>query len=114
VLEDIFDRNNEVFVSVESLREVVILQHLGKIELLMDQRTILHNLDEWGIRILDITQYHVLALEKLSYPVINGKSHEDPFDRMLIAQAIYESLTLVSSDMKFPYYKDPHFELLQN
>jgi PIN domain nuclease of toxin-antitoxin system len=114
VFEDIFDRNNDVFVSVESLREVVILQYLGKIDSAITMNYVLRHLDEWGIHILEIKREHILALEKLSHPVINGKSHEDPFDRMLIAQAIYEWLTLVSSDKKFPYYKDPHFELLQN
>jgi PIN domain nuclease of toxin-antitoxin system len=114
VYDDIYDYNNYVYVSVETLREIVILQHLGKLDYKMDMNSLFVDLEERSIRILDIKREHILTLEKLSHPVINGKSHEDPFDRMLIAQAIYEWLTLVSSDKKFPYYKDPHFELLQN
>ncbi|MDR3219418.1 MAG: type II toxin-antitoxin system VapC family toxin, partial [Dysgonamonadaceae bacterium] len=113
VYEDIFDYNVPVHVSVETLREIVILRHLGKIGFEVDLANILQNLDKWGIRILEIKRKHVEALEKLSHPVINGKTHDDPFDRMLIAQAISERLTLVSSDMKFPYYLDLNFDLMR-
>jgi PIN domain nuclease of toxin-antitoxin system len=114
VYEDMFDLNNHVYVSIETLREIIILQYLRKINLEMNLKTVLYQLDDWGIRILEIKTEHVKALEKLSHPVINGKTHDDPFDRMLISQAIAECLTLVSSDMKFPYYQDQNFDLLQN
>jgi PIN domain nuclease of toxin-antitoxin system len=114
VYEDIFDHNVPVFVSVETLREIVILRHLGKIGSEVNLASVLRNLDKWNIRILEIKREHVEALENLSHPLINGKAHDDPFDRMLIAQAIAERLTLVSSDMKFPYYLDPHLDLMRN
>ena len=114
VYEDIYDYNIPVYVSVETLREIVILRHLGKIDSKIELRHLLKNLKELNISILEIKKAHVETLENLSYPVINGKTHDDPFDRMLIAQAIYECLTLVSSDMKFPYYHDKNFFLLQN
>jgi PIN domain nuclease of toxin-antitoxin system len=77
-------------------------------------KRLLIDLDQGGIRILEIKRKHVEALEKLSHPVFNGKTHDDPFDHMLIAQAISERLTLVSSDMKFPYYSDLNFDLMRN
>ncbi|MDR3194921.1 MAG: type II toxin-antitoxin system VapC family toxin [Tannerella sp.] len=114
IYEDIYDYNVPVHVSVETLREVVILRHLGKIDSKIDLKRLLIDLDRGGIRILEIKRKHVEALEKLSHPVINGKTHDDPFDRMLMAQAISERLTLVSSDMKFPYYRDLNFDLMRN
>jgi PIN domain nuclease of toxin-antitoxin system len=114
VYDDIYDSNVPVYVSVETLREIVILRHLGKIGFEMDLASVLSKIHEWEVRILEVKTEHIETLDRLSHPVIEGKPHEDPFDRMLIAQAITEHLTLVSSDRKFPYYKDRHFDLLQN
>jgi PIN domain nuclease of toxin-antitoxin system len=96
------------------LREIVILQHLKKVDVKMNLTQLLGALAEHNVRVLDIKVEHIEALEKLSHPIIDNKPHEDPFDRMLISQAIAEHLTLVSSDSKFPYYKDKNFSLLQN
>jgi PIN domain nuclease of toxin-antitoxin system len=115
LLDDIlYDDHVLVYTSVVCLQEIVILQHLRKIEMKISLRTILKEIAEKNIRILDVRPEHIETLEKLSYPVINGKIHEDPFDRLLIAQAISERITLVSSDQKFPFYKDRQFDLIQN
>jgi PIN domain nuclease of toxin-antitoxin system len=114
VADDINDESVSVYVSVETLREIVILQQKGKINYKENLTNLLKVLSEWKIQILDIKIEHVKTLENLSYPVINNKTHDDPFDRMLISQAISEHLTLVSSDLKFPYYNDKNFSLLQN
>ena len=114
VYDDIYDYNIPVYVSVETLREIVILRHLRKIDSKTELKCLLKTLKELNINILEIKKAHVETLEKLSHPIINGKTHDDPFDRMLIAQAISERLTLISSDMKFPYYHDKNFYLLQN
>jgi PIN domain nuclease of toxin-antitoxin system len=45
---------------------------------------------------------------------IHGKTHDDPFDRLIIAQAIANKYTLISSDKKFPFYKDYKLKLLAN
>jgi PIN domain nuclease of toxin-antitoxin system len=115
LLDDIlYDDHVLVYTSVVCLQEIVILQHLRKIELKISLRTVLREIEEKNIRILNVQTEHIETLEKLSYPIINGKIHEDPFDRLLIAQAISERITLVSSDQKFPFYKDRGFNLIQN
>jgi len=53
--------------------------------------------------VLPISLQHVFALEKL------GDHHKDPFDRLLIAQANVEELTLVSKDEVFGHYDVPLF-----
>lgn len=54
-----------------------------------------------GFEILPIFFEHALAVEKLPY------YHKDPFDRILIAQALVENLTLITSDQKIWKYKIP-------
>jgi PIN domain nuclease of toxin-antitoxin system len=53
----------------------------------------------WGIQTLNITQEHALRAGEL--PV----HHRDPFDRMLIAQALSEQMTLLTADRIFQKYK---------
>jgi len=102
------------FVSIETLREIVMLKELKKITLNLDTDGLIKKLNYYNMFILRIDEFHVKTLEKLSHPIINGKSHDDPFDRMLIAQSIAERLTLISADTKFPFYPDKGFHLLQN
>jgi len=114
IYDEIESYSGNLFVSVESLREIVILQKLNKITLSWSIDKVIERLNHYNIFILTIDPKHVLALEKLSHPIINGKTHDDPFDRMLIAQSIAEKLTIISADTKFPFYRDKGFHLLQN
>lgn len=89
VREHISARATLVYVSAVSVWEIVIKRSLGKIELP----------DEWEktlaaepFRRLPVTWEHAFALHRL--PPI----HRDPFDRLLIAQAELENLTLVTRD----------------
>ena len=100
------------FVSVESLREIVILWFQKKIEIRLD--TAISYLQRFQITILPIDAGHVKELEKLPILTINGDRHLDPFDRMLIAQSITEKYTIISSDRKFPFYRNHGLKLLAN
>ena len=102
------------FASVESLREIVILQSLRKIALALSIDKIIAYLQEREIGILPVEVRHIKALEKLPILTLNGKNHEDPFDRLLIAQSISDEYTIISSDSKFPFYKDYGLKLLVN
>jgi PIN domain nuclease of toxin-antitoxin system len=81
----------EVAVSVVSLWEIEIKRGLGRID--ADMRELIREISQTeGFRMLDVRATHVLTLGEL--PLL----HRDPFDRMLIAQAIRDRLTLVSRD----------------
>jgi PIN domain nuclease of toxin-antitoxin system len=81
----------DVAVSVVSLWEIEIKRGLGRID--VDTRALIREVSQTeGFRMLEIRSSHVLTLGEL--PLL----HEDPFDRMLIAQAIRDRLTLVSRD----------------
>jgi PIN domain nuclease of toxin-antitoxin system len=112
IREDVEYFQHPYFVSVESLREIVILQYLKKIEISLDAA--ISYLQRFQITILPIDADHVKVLEQLPIPTINGDQHLDPFDRMLIAQSVAEKYTIVSSDTKFPSYRNHGLKLLVN
>jgi PIN domain nuclease of toxin-antitoxin system len=60
---------------------------------------LLESLRESGLELLPIELSHVLAAGSLP------QHHRDPFDRLMIAQAIEEKLTLITSDAIFPRYQ---------
>ncbi|GAP71483.1 hypothetical protein SAMD00024442_13_4 [Candidatus Symbiothrix dinenymphae] len=102
------------YVSVESLREIVLLQLRKKIKLDYPVDKMVSILDERLITILPTKINHIRTLEKLPFIDIDGGKHDDPFDRLLIAQAIAEKYTLVSADNKFPRYRECGLSLLVN
>lgn len=91
-------RANEVFVSAASLWEIAIKASLGKLE--VDQGLLTDKLAEAGFRELAITSEHSCKLREL--PPL----HRDPFDRMLIAQAMCEPLQLLTHDAVLLEYSD--------
>ncbi|RZK16189.1 MAG: type II toxin-antitoxin system VapC family toxin [Hymenobacter sp.] len=94
------DAHTECFVSVVSFWELATLTNLGRITLLPDLATWLTQVRVSGIQILTIADAHIARYAAL--PQI--PNHRDPFDRLLIAQAMTENLTLISRDGKFGAY----------
>lgn len=93
--------NNEIFVSAVSLWEMTIKVSLGKLKLPKAVRDIANELRESGVVFVPISEDHAMATEALPW------HHRDPFDRMLIAQAQVENLTLVTRDGVFSQYDVP-------
>ncbi len=83
---------NELFFSAASLWEIVIKRGLGREDFKVDARVLRRGLLDNGYSELPMGSEHVVAIESL--PII----HKDPFDRMLIAQAQVEGITLLTSD----------------
>ena len=94
----IADGNNLVFVSAAVIWEIRIKQALGKLEIPSNFRQIL---DRQPFEMLSITAEHAHAVGDLP------THHRDPFDRMLIAQATIEHLTMVTRDTIIKEYKIP-------
>lgn len=95
------DRRNQVAVSAASLWEMTIKVSIGKLELMDDLATIETALLQQGIQILHIQTTHLQRLLSLPF------HHRDPFDRLIIAQALAEEMTLVSNDSAFSTYPVP-------
>ena len=90
---------NELWLSIASLWEMAIKYSLDKLELTDPLGTFLdQQLSDNQIQLLPIDKPHVIHLGQLPF------HHRDPFDRMIIAQGIVESLPLVSIDQHFPAY----------
>jgi PIN domain nuclease of toxin-antitoxin system len=92
------DPANSLVLSVVSIWEIVMKQQLNKLTLHLPLISILSQQENNGLEILGVQLDHVLAVEKLP------AAHKDPFDRLLIAQANVEGLTLVSADALFTQY----------
>lgn len=92
---------NNKFVSVVSFWEIAIKVSLRKLALLKPLELIIGEIEESDAVILGVAATHTLLVERLPFV------HRDPFDRMLIAQASVEGLTIVTRDPHFPEYGVP-------
>ena len=86
------DAGNELFFSAASLWEISIKHGLGRADFQADPRVLRRALLDNGYSELPIISEHAVAIEGL--PPI----HKDPFDRMLVAQATVEGITLLTAD----------------
>ncbi|MDR1090929.1 MAG: type II toxin-antitoxin system VapC family toxin [Prevotella sp.] len=114
IREDIEYFQYPYYVSIETLREIVILQSLNKITFDGGVEKIVNYLEKAQIQIMPIEINHIKTLENLPIAKVDKRIHDDPFDRLLIAQAIAEKFTIVSSDGKFLSYRDYGLKLLVN
>jgi len=95
----ISDNRNECFLSIASCWEMAIKSSLGKLRLTKPVERFVNDLiTENGFRLLPIDLHHAAKVESMPF------HHRDPFDRLLIAQAITEKLTIISADDMFSNY----------
>jgi PIN domain nuclease of toxin-antitoxin system len=99
VAEILNNPNNNIVVSYASLWEIAIKQSIGKLSLGITLSQLELNLQSNLFTLLDTSVRHLERLQKLPF------HHKDPFDRLLIAQAQEENLTLISEDGNFKYYQ---------
>ncbi len=93
------NRENIVLLSVASAWEIQVKLQLGKLSLRLPLAEIIENQQETNhVEILRIELSHVLALGSLA------AHHKDPFDRMLVAQAIAEDAVLATADPMLAKY----------
>jgi len=95
------DPTNEVFFSAASLWEISIKHSLGRADFQVDPQVLRRALFDNGYQEIVVTSLHAAATATL--PPI----HKDPFDRMLVAQAIAEGITLLTCDSEVAQYKGP-------
>ncbi|RUV36043.1 type II toxin-antitoxin system VapC family toxin [Mesorhizobium sp. M7A.F.Ca.MR.148.00.0.0] len=100
-LAEIEDPENELLFSPASLWEIAIKRRLGRDDFQVDPRLLRRGLFDNGYHDLPITSEHALAIDGL--PAI----HKDPFDRILVAQATIEGITLLTMDDLVARYPGP-------
>ena len=100
--------DNDVYISSVSLWEIAIKARIGKLDLGNIETDDLIGLSEkMGIELISLTPE-----EAISYGKLEENSHFDPFDRMLIWQAIGRKLTIISKDGEFSKFVPHGLKLL--
>ncbi len=90
---------DELVFSLVSLWEIAIKIKTGKLNAIGSSVAYIRGeMNDYGMELLPIRYDHILALESLPH------HHGDPFDRLLIAQALTESLPILTADKVFARY----------
>lgn len=95
------DLENELLFSAASLWEITIKRGLGRQDFQVDPRVLRRALLDNGYTELAITSEHAINIDRLP------STHKDPFDRLLVAQATVEGITLVTNDARLARYPGP-------
>jgi len=95
----LLEADNELLLSIASLWEIAIKLRLGKLTVAMPIEVLMtHQLTQNDIELLPITVAPLIVVSTLPL------HHRDPFDRLLIAQAMVEQMPIVSADPAFDAY----------
>ena len=94
------DERNRIFISIASLWEISIKTALGRLSIDGSYESILNDLIENSIEILPINFAHTVQQNSLPF------HHRDPFDRIIVSQAIVEKMDFVSIDSECDAYFD--------
>jgi len=92
--------DNEVLFSAASIWELAIKIQIGRISLLVPPEEIARTAEETGFAELPITAAHAAGVQRLPL------HHRDPFDRLLISQALHEPARLLTADRFLARYSD--------
>jgi PIN domain nuclease of toxin-antitoxin system len=102
--ELIKNEHNPVFISIASLWEISIKTALGKLQIADRYETVIDDVVENDISILPINFAHTVMQNQLPF------HHRDPFDRIIVSQAIMEKMNFISRDRIFDDYLE-NFEI---
>lgn len=96
--KEILKASNEKFISIAGIWEMAIKVSLGKLKINCPFKDVLSQIEENGFLILPISFEHTLFVSQLEF------HHRDPFDRLILAQAMVEDMVLISKDRSFKNY----------
>lgn len=95
------DPQNELLFSAASLWEIAIKSTLGREDFQVEPRLLRRGLLDNGYVELPVTSEHAVGIDTLP------PHHKDPFDRLLVAQALVEGVVLLTADAKLALYRGP-------
>ena len=109
VLKQLMDEDNEIFISSMSFWEIAIKCQSGKLSLgRINTLHLPHIAEDYYFDILNPQLYDYVSISQIPLK----ENHHDPFDRMLIQQAIRNDLILISKDEKFQQYEENGLQLM--
>ena len=109
------DYESEIFVSSETLRELVLLwnnkPHIRRwwkspLDLIRSVE------DDFGFKVIYLHKEHYETYARLE--INEAQEHYDPSDHLIISHAICNRIPLISDDKKFPFYRRQGLELIEN
>lgn len=100
VKDTIEDTQNTIAITIVNLWEIAIKRSINKLKLKAELTEIKEQIASKQVMILPITIEHLTTLENLEY----RENHKDPFDRLIISQAMTEDLIIISNDSHFSKY----------
>jgi PIN domain nuclease of toxin-antitoxin system len=95
------NKENNCYVSIATYWEIGIKNSIGRLDLNSDLKTIFQIIEETGFEALPITTNQILRNANLEF------YHQDPFDRIIIAQSLVEKMTIITKDSQFENYNIP-------
>lgn len=97
--EAIIDGENDVYVSIASLWEISIKLSINKLDLTKTLDEIIQEMDRQGMFVLPVSLGAIRKVRNMPF------HHRDPFDRLIIAQAQADDLTVITKDETFEEYE---------
>lgn len=97
--KNLLESDNDIFISIVSLWEIAIKVNIGKLTLpdnyedFIPEQLVLNDIEVLPIRMADLAIYTTLPLH-----------HRDPYDRLIIAQAMTDKVSIIGSDVAFDSY----------
>ena len=88
----------DLYLSIASLWEIGIKRSIGKLDMDLPTRDLVETAVAAGVRLLPIRPEHVYRLESLPW------HHRDPFDRLLVSQALADDLAVIGRDRAWRSY----------
>ena len=101
----ILSEHNEKYVNIASCLEVSIKLSLGKLDLVGGTSEFFRIIHKNGFGLLQVNKEHLIVLESLPF------HHRDPFDRILVATAISDNLSLLTNDSQLLTYAGEGLQL---
>jgi PIN domain nuclease of toxin-antitoxin system len=92
---------HQLLFSAASFWEIAIKKSLGRADFQVEPRVLRRGLRDNGYAELPVTSQHTVSIDSL--PLL----HKDPFDRLLLAQALIEGITLLTGDAQLARYRGP-------
>ncbi|TAN65565.1 MAG: type II toxin-antitoxin system VapC family toxin [Methylobacter sp.] len=92
------DDNADIYLSIVSIWEMAIKISIDKLKLSQSLKQVIDILEQQSITLLSVKPVHILAVVSLPF------EHRDPFDRLLICQALVEDMKFISNEALFLRY----------
>lgn len=103
VIKLLESKDNDVFYSMASVWEIAIKHRLKPEHMPISEEMFVELCEQTGFRQLPIEAEHIFMIKTLVRPE-DAPKHNDPFDRMLLAQAKYEDIKLMTHDSMIAFY----------